>query len=114
MPPMESLCELLFEASNEDRLRILQQIRDSPSSTSSLAKDLNLSSQETSRHARRLTEVGLTKRDPDGLFRATEYGKLFLKQLQGPTLISKHREYFTAHTLPIPDAFIARIGELKA
>ena len=110
---MESLCELLFEASNEDQLRILQQIRDSPSSISSLAKDLNLSSQETTRHARRQTEVGLAMRDPNGLFRA-EYGKLFLKQLQGPTFTSKHREYFTAHTPPIPDAFIARIEELKA
>jgi predicted transcriptional regulator len=110
---MESLCDLLFEVSNEDRLRILKKIRDSPSSISSLAKDLSLSSQEASRHAHRLTEVGLTRRDPDSLFRATEYGKLILQQLQGPTFISKHREYFTAHTLPIPDAFIARIGELN-
>jgi len=110
---MESLCDLLFEASNEDRLRILQQIRDSPSSISSLARDLDLSSQEASRHAHRLTEVGLTRRDPDGLFRATEFGKLFLQQLQGPTFTSRHRDYFTAHTLPIPDAFIARIGELN-
>jgi predicted transcriptional regulator len=110
---MENLCDLLFEASNEDRLRILKQIRDSPSSISSLAKDLDLSSQETSRHAHRLTEVGLTRRDPDSLFRATELGKLFLKQLQGPAFISKHREYFNAHTLPIPNSFIARIGELN-
>jgi predicted transcriptional regulator len=110
---MKSLCDLLFEASNEDRLRILERIRDSPSSISSLAKDLALSSQEASRHAHRLTEVGLSRRDPDGLFRATELGKLFLKQLQGPTFISKHREYFTAHALPIPDTFIARIGELN-
>jgi len=48
---MESLCDLLFEVSNEDRLKILQRIRDSPSSISSLAKDLDLSSQEASARA---------------------------------------------------------------
>lgn len=109
---MESLCDLLFEVSNEDRLRILMSIRDSPSSISSLAKELDLSSQETSRHVHRLTEVGLTRRDPDGQFRSTELGNLFLMQLEGPTFISKYREYFITHILPIPDAFISRIGEL--
>lgn len=109
---MESLCELLFEVSNEDRLRILERIRDSPSNIAGLSRDLDLSTQECSRHTHRLIEVGLARRDPDGLFLATEFGKLFLRQLQGQAFTSRHKDYFNSHTLPIPDLFVARIGEL--
>ena len=109
---MESLCELLFEASNEDRLRILQQVGDSPSNIAGLSRDLDLSTQECSRHTHRLIQVGLARRDPDGLFWATEFGKLFLRQLQGQEFTSRHKDYFNSHALPIPDLFVARLGEL--
>jgi predicted transcriptional regulator len=110
---LESLCDLLFEVSNEDRLNILLLIKKSSSNITNLAKELDLSSQETSRHIHRLTKVGLTRRDSDGFFRSTELSNIFLKQLEGPTFISKHREYISTHILPIPNAFISRIGELN-
>jgi len=74
--PIESLCDLLFEVSNKDRLYILLQIRDSPSNKSSFAMELDLSNKENSRHANRLTEVRLTRRDLGGLLRSTEFGYL--------------------------------------
>jgi len=111
---MESLCDLLFEVSNEVRLTILQMLRGGATTVTSLAKELDISNQECSRHVSRLQDSGLAEKDPDGMYRLTEFGKLFLKQIEGPMFTSENREYFTSHTVDrVPEAFIARIGELK-
>ena len=113
MLELESLCNLLFELSNEDRLRILIQLEREPMNVTKLSKELSLSIQECSRHVSRLDEVGLTKKDVDGNLHLTPYGELSLRQLQGQMFTAKHREYFTSHTLArLPSEFVDRIGEL--
>ena len=110
---MENLCNLLFELSNEDRLRILHQLNKEAMNVTNLSKTLDLTTQESSRHISRLGEVGLTQKDIDGFHRLTSYGELVLKQLEGLKFISQHRDYFTSHTLAcISPEFVCRIGEL--
>lgn len=110
---MENLCNLLFELSNEDRLRILHQLNKKAMNVTNLSKTLGLTTQESSRHVSRLGDVGLTEKDVDGLHHLTPYGELALKQLKGLEFISQHSDYFTSHTLArIPPEFVCRIGEL--
>ncbi len=111
---MENLCDLFFEVSNEDRIRILRQLRGEASTVSRLSKDLGLTTQETSRHISRLFDVSLVEKDPDGLHRLTFYGELALEQLRGLLFTSRHREYFNSHSLAhLPGEFVGRLGELS-
>jgi predicted transcriptional regulator len=110
---MENLCQLLFEVSNEDRLRILRQLKTAVMNITSLSKTLRLTLQECSRHVSRLGAVGLVEKGVDGAYQLTPYGGLALKQLTGVEFASQHRDYFTAHvTRTLPRALVSRIGEL--
>jgi len=111
---LEMLCDLLFEVSNEDRLGILKVLSDRALNVTNLAKELDLTNQECSRHVSRLGEVGLTWKDPDGLNHLTFYGEIVLRLLPGLEFISRQREYFTTHTLSaLPTEFVGRMGELS-
>ena len=111
---MEHLCDLLFEVSNEDRLRILQRLRGEAMNVTSLSRETDLSTQETSRHLSRLSEAGLTLKDPEGLHHLTPYGTLVLRQLGSTGFVSQHRDYFINHTLgSFPNSLVNRMGELE-
>jgi predicted transcriptional regulator len=111
--PMESLCGLLFEVSNEDRLRILLQLEEGGINITNLSRELGISTQEASRHISRLSEVGLTTKDPEGVHRMTPFGELTMKQLQGFMFTSRHSGYFKDHSLEsLPSEYVCRIGEL--
>jgi predicted transcriptional regulator len=110
---LENLCDLLFELSNEDRLRILHQLNKKAMNVTNLSKALGLTTQESSRHLSRLGEVGLTKKDVSGLHHISPYGKLILKQLPGLKFTSQHSDYFTTHSLErLPIGFLCRLGDL--
>lgn len=110
---MESLGNLFFELSSEDRLRILQQLSKKAMNVTSLSKKLDLTTQESSRHVSRLSEVELTQKDSKGLYHLTQYGLLVLTQLEGLTFTSKHTNYFASHSSEnLPNEFISRIGDL--
>jgi len=57
---MESLCDLLFEMSNEDRLGLLRRLEEGALNITGLSRTLGIANQEVSRHAARLAEVGFT------------------------------------------------------
>nr|MBC8462754.1 hypothetical protein [Candidatus Bathyarchaeota archaeon] len=46
---IESLCDLFFEFSNDDRLRMLRRLQQDHMTVTSLSKELELTTQETSR-----------------------------------------------------------------
>jgi predicted transcriptional regulator len=113
MPDMEDLYELFFEVSSEDRHRILLQLEKEAMNVTRLSKELGLGAQECSRHVTRLGKVGLTQKDVDGLLRLTSYGELVLRLLPGYEFVSRHRGYFSSHSLAgLPREFVGRIGEL--
>ena len=110
---IERLCDILFELSNEDRLGILQRLVDEPSNLTNLSRKLDLTTQETSRHVFRLTEVNLTRKDPEGLIHVNPVGQLLLTQMRDMELVSRHLEYFNIHrTDHLPVEFTSRLGEL--
>lgn len=110
---MENLCELLFELSNEDRLRITRHLSAQASNVTHLSKELGFTVQEASRHLSRLSRVGITRKDVEGAYHLTLYGTLVLAQLSGYQFVSQHRAYFTEHsTDALPPEFTLRIGDL--
>ena len=110
---MEELSRLLFELSNEDRLRILEVLRASPAKLTPLSSSLDLTVQETSRHLSRLTKAKLIQKEPNGAYSITSYGTQLYDVLPSFSFLIKNREYFMTHTLAqLPKQFISRIGEL--
>lgn len=111
---MEGLTELLFELSNQDRLRMLQQLEKSPMKLTQISTALELTAQETSRHLTRLSKAMLIEKQSDGDYTVTEYATQILQILPGLMFLLTNREYFMSHTLThLPTGFAARIGELS-
>jgi predicted transcriptional regulator len=111
---MEHLCALLFELSNEDRLRIVRHLHSNPSNVTHLSQKLGFTIQETSRHLSRLGHVGLTTKEADGEYHLTLYGNLVLAQLPSFAFASQHRAYFEDHTTEaLPPEFLTRLSDLS-
>jgi predicted transcriptional regulator len=111
---MEALCDLLFELSNEDRLKILLELEKGPRNLIKIAKELDTSAQGTSRNIARLVEISLIRRNPDGEYELTPYGSVSLKLLSSYEFLSRNRQYFLSHDASVlPYQFINRLGELS-
>lgn len=110
---MPDFYDLMFEVSNEERVRILEAIMQERSSFSGLARRLDITTQEVSRHFNRLMEAGLTTRDGKGHPCLTPFGTIVLKQLEAVQFTNYHRDYFVSHVADrIPGSFVTRFGEL--
>lgn len=106
--------DVLFEVSNEDRHGILLRLEKEPCNVTQIARVQGLSLPETSRHVSRLCEVGLTRKDTEGLYHLTSYGGLALRQFRELEFTTRYREYFTEHSIErIPPEFVKRIGDLS-
>jgi predicted transcriptional regulator len=111
---MERLCDLLFELSNEDRLKILDELREENLRLSHISQRLNFTAQETSRNIARLVEAKLVTRTTDGSYEISPYGIQAMRLLSAYQFLSKNEDYFYEHTLEnLPDRFVSRIGELN-
>jgi len=114
MGKMPDFYDLMFEVSNEERVRILRVIKGKRTSFSGIARELDITTQEVSRHFNRLMETGLTTRDSEGYPTLTPFGDILLKQLEAASFTNDHRDYFVSHKADLlPDMFISRMGELK-
>jgi len=111
---MGSLTDLLFELSSEERMAILGRLSEESLKLSHVAGKLNLTVTEASRHLQRLTETGLIKKDSNGLYELTPYGRLVLSLVPGLGFVSQNRAYFLEHDVAVlPKGFIDRIGVLS-
>jgi predicted transcriptional regulator len=107
--------DLLFELSNEDRLRILTTLQGKPSKLTELSTEIKLPNQEVSRQLARLSTLDLCFRDGKGLYNLTPYAEHVLKLIPGFEFLSLRRSYFKAHTAGnLPTEFQLRIGELSS
>jgi predicted transcriptional regulator len=114
MSDWDVFCQILFELSNESRLAMLMNLVKSPHTVTDLAKELNTSTQEASRHLTRLMSSGLLQRESDGAYAISEYGRLVLSTLRSHQFLADHKEYFQLHEAShIPDEFQSRLGELN-
>ncbi|MCW4012557.1 MAG: DUF1724 domain-containing protein [Candidatus Bathyarchaeota archaeon] len=113
MPTSSHFHELLFELSNEDRYIILQTLKTRDLNVTNIARELSLTTQESSRHLNRLAEHGLIEKIIRGEYTLTEYGALVLRQAEGLLFASSNRDYYQTHKIPsLPTRFISRLCEL--
>lgn len=111
---MERLCDLLFELSNEDRLKILDELRKENLKLSHISQRLNFTAQETSRNIARLVDAKLVTRTTDGSYEISPYGIQAMRLIPSYQFLSINRDYFYEHSLEnLPDKFVSRIGELN-
>ena len=110
----EDFYNVMFEASNEERVNIMKVLTEEKTSFSGLSRRLGITTQEVSRHFNRLVESGLATRDQDGHPCLTSYGKQILRQLGSVLFTTENREYFDGHSVgDLPDKFLNRFGELE-
>jgi predicted transcriptional regulator len=110
---MERLCDIFFELSNEDRLDILFKLQKNRMKVTTLSQELDITTQECSRHIARLSEVSMVEKDTEGFFNLTNYGRVSLRLIPSWRFISEHSDYFNTHTLEkFPTQLVCRIGEL--
>jgi predicted transcriptional regulator len=112
---MERLCDLLFELSNTERMRIMLILREQRLKLSHVSQKLDMTVTEASRHLQRLSNVKLISKDANGTFGTTMFGELAVSLLSSLQYISDNREYFLDHDVfNIPYEFTNRLGELSS
>lgn len=105
---------LFYELASESRFSILQALKLKDWKMNELVKELDLTTTETFRQLQRLTEASLAKKQPEGTYTITEYGKLILQMTLPLAFLQKNKEYFLAHDVSIlPRQFIMRLDELS-
>lgn len=110
----EETQELLFNLANVDRLDLLREIDIRKGRLTSLAKVIDVTAQECSRHLARLSDTGLITKDPAGSYETTPLGKAILGLIPAIEFLLKHKDYFKEHDLSVlPGSFVERIGELS-
>ena len=109
----DEISDHLLVLGNEDRLRLLRTIQNEKLRLTSLAKVINASNQECSRHLSRLTESGLTRKDSAGFYETTPLGRVILDLLPSLGFLLRNRNYVLSHDFSLlPRSFLERIGEL--
>ena len=109
-----SISEVFMEFAGESRYAILQMLEEQKQRSAQLAKELNLTIPETHRNTVRLADAGLIKKDSDGFFSLTPYGRIMVSQLGSFDFLNKYKEYFGEHfPSDLPSKFLQRIGNLS-
>lgn len=111
---LRETCNFLFELSNEDRLNILQELKNNPMKLSRVAEKFGFTVPETARNMNRLTEAALVAKNIEGLFHLTPIGEAVLQFIPNFEFISKHKKYFKTHSSSnLPTEFAMSIGALQ-
>jgi len=111
---LETLTDLLFELSNDDRLKILLELEKGPKNLTKIAKDLDFTAQGTSRNVERLVQISMIMRNPEGDYVLTSFGENALRLLVGYEFLANEKDYILDHsTHYLPQSFVSRFGELR-
>ena len=106
--------DIFMELASDTRYEILKMLDGKPAHATKIANTLKLTKQDTHRNTARLTEIGLIKKDAEGFFLLTEFGKAISSQFPYFQFLNKHKEFFENRTLGnVPEKFIHRLGELE-
>ena len=109
----ENAADDFLELASEQRLNIIFKLLLKKTKISNMAKELDATVQEVHRNFERLADAGLIKKDKDGYFDLTTYGKTICTQVPSLIFLSKNRKYFENHDFgDVPMKFIQRIGAL--
>jgi predicted transcriptional regulator len=110
----ENASENFLELSSHQRLEIIFNLQEKKSKISDMAKKLGATTQEVHRNFMRLEDGGFIKKNNDGSYILTTYGKTMYEQIPTLIFLSKNRKYFEHHNFGgVPNKFVLRIGQLS-
>ena len=103
-----------LDLASEQRMSIMFRLLEKKSRVTTMAKKLDVTAQEVSRNFDRLANSGLVKKERDGYYHITTFGKAVCSQIPSLAYLSKNRKYFDEHNFgDMPTKFIQRIGALE-
>jgi predicted transcriptional regulator len=106
--------KLFYELASESRLGILRKLKENDWKMNDLARKLDLTTTETFRQLQRLSEASLAKKQPEGTYAITEYGKIVLEFAYPLEFLLKNKEYFLTHNVRcLPHQFVMRLDVLS-
>ena len=109
----EKSAQTFLELASEQRLAILNNLREKESKLSTLAKLLDSSPSEVFRNLDRLTKSSFIEKKKNGTYELATYGKAFFAILPSLEFLSTNEEYFQEHSFgDMPHKFVQRIGAL--
>ena len=109
----EKSARTFLELASEQRLAILENLRENESKLSALAKLLGATPPEVFRNLDRLEKSSLIEKKKNGNYELATYGKALFAILPSLEFLSTHEEYFQEHGFgDMPHKFVQRIGAL--
>lgn len=113
MTSSEEIANEFLEVSSEQRVSMLLNLAKEKHNLSGMAKRLDATAAEIHRNFGRLQKAGLIKKDTDGNYELTLYGKTICAQIPTFVFMSKNKKYFENHDFSdLPQKYIQRIGAL--
>ena len=110
----QSIEEVLFAVSNQDRLKILEEISKGRKRLTQCSRLIGATNQECSRHLQRLHVQGLIEKEQMGYYEITLFGRLVMRCTRAIEFIARHKDTFLTHELSyFLSSFVDRIGELS-
>jgi len=108
----DSAKDFLELASNQ-RISIIFNLKEKKSKISVMAKKLDTTQQEVSRNFDRLVKAGIIKKDIEGYYTLSTFGRAICTQVPSLIFLSQNRKYFGTHNFEdVPLKFIQRVGAL--
>lgn len=102
-----------LEISSEQRLAILTSLYKERVNLSTIAKRLGSTAAEVHRNLGRLQKAGLVRKDSDGNYSLTTYGKTMYAQIPTIEFMVKNKKYFENHDFTgLSFKYIQRTGAL--
>lgn len=109
----EDIASDFLEISSEQRLGIILYLDREKSNLANLARHFDATAPEIHRNLGRLQKTGIVKKDSDGKYQLTLYGKTICTQIPTIVFMSKNKKYFENHDFAdIPSKHIQRLGAL--
>ncbi len=106
--------KLFYELASGSRLSILLELKVRDWKMNDLSRKLDLTTTETFRQLQRLSEASLVKKQPEGTYAITEYGKIVLDFSSPLEFLLKNKEYFLTHDVRcLPHQFLMRLDALS-
>lgn len=107
------LARFLFELASADRLAILEAITETPLRHAQIARKLDMTASETTRHLNRLSSAALVARSPEGEYEPTNLARLLFAAFPFLRFLTANRGFLLDHDLLVlPPEYVERLGAL--
>jgi len=111
---IEEMAGEFLELASEQRLEIMLTLLENNHNLSDLSKKLGATMPEVHRNVNRLLKRNIIKKNSDGNYSLSLYGKYLCHQIPSLFFVLENQSFFNEHIFDnIPPKYIHRLGELE-